>query len=67
MAPAATEGQVDCDMSHFCVSSFSALIKGQGYILVLPSRASELSLSIALRGIRMSVHVLKKFQRVVLT
>jgi len=30
----------------FCVSSFSALIKGQGYILVLPSRPLELYLSV---------------------
>jgi hypothetical protein len=30
----------------FCVSSFSALIKGQGYILVLPSRPVELYLSL---------------------
>lgn len=30
----------------FCVSSFSALIKGQGYILVLPSRPRELYLSL---------------------
>ena len=35
----------------FCVSSFSALIKGQGYFLVLPSRPLELSLSISLCGI----------------
>jgi hypothetical protein len=32
----------------FCVSSFSALIKGQGYYLVLPSRPRELGLSISL-------------------
>jgi len=30
----------------FCVWSFSALIKGQGYILVLPSRPVELYLSL---------------------
>ena len=30
----------------FCVSSFSALIKGQGYILILPSRPLELYLSL---------------------
>ena len=30
----------------FCVSSFSALIKGQGYILVLPSRPVERYLSL---------------------
>jgi hypothetical protein len=31
----------------FCVSSFSALIKGQGYILVLPARSLELGLSVS--------------------
>jgi hypothetical protein len=30
----------------FCVSSFAALIKGQKYILILPSRPSELYFSI---------------------
>ena len=32
----------------FCVSSFSALTKGQGYVLFLPSRPLELLLSISL-------------------
>jgi hypothetical protein len=32
----------------FCVSSFSALIKGQGYILILPSRPLELGMSFLL-------------------
>jgi hypothetical protein len=32
----------------FCVSSFSALIKGQGYILILPPQPLVLSLSIGL-------------------
>ena len=32
----------------FCVSSFSALIKGQGYILVLPPRPLELCVSLLL-------------------
>jgi hypothetical protein len=32
----------------FCVSSFSALIKGQGYFLILPSRPLELGLSLSL-------------------
>ena len=32
----------------FCVSSFSALIKGQGYYLVLPSQPRELGLSVSL-------------------
>ena len=35
----------------FCVSSFSALINGQRYILVLPSRPVELGLSVALCAI----------------
>jgi hypothetical protein len=35
----------------FCVSSFSALIKGQGYILVLPSRPLELAMSFFLCAI----------------
>jgi hypothetical protein len=35
----------------FCVSSFSALIKGQGYILVLPARSLELGLSLSLCAI----------------
>jgi len=32
----------------FCVSSFSALIKGQKYILILPSRPLELCISIGI-------------------
>ena len=32
----------------FCVSSFSALIKGRGYILVLPSRPAELYWSVGI-------------------
>ena len=32
----------------FCVSSFAALIKGQGYLLVFPARARELCWSIGL-------------------
>ena len=39
----------------FCVSSFSALIKGQGYFLVLPARASELFLSLGLCAVFVSV------------
>lgn len=31
----------------FCVSSFSSLIKGHGYILIFPSKTDELVLSIA--------------------
>jgi len=39
----------------FCVSSFSALIKGQGYILVLPSRPLELYLSLGICAIFIAV------------
>jgi hypothetical protein len=48
----------------FCVSSFSALIKGQGYFLVLPSQSLELCMSIALCTIFvMLVLGLKRMQR----
>jgi hypothetical protein len=48
----------------FCVSSFSALIKGQGYILVFPSRTSELYTSLALcAAFVLFVHFLKRVQR----
>jgi hypothetical protein len=48
----------------FCVSSFSALIKGQGYILVLPSRPLELGMSFFLCAIfLLFVLVLKRTQR----
>jgi hypothetical protein len=48
----------------FCVSSFSALIKGQGYILVLPSRPLELYLSFALCAVFvLFVFGLKRTQR----
>jgi hypothetical protein len=48
----------------FCVSSFSALIKGQGYILFLPSRSLELYLSIALCAVFvLFVYCLKRTQR----
>jgi hypothetical protein len=48
----------------FCVSSFSALIKGQGYILVLPSRPLELSFSIGLcAGFVAFVLVLRRLRR----
>jgi hypothetical protein len=30
----------------FCVSSFSSLIKGQGYMLVFPGRSWELGISV---------------------
>jgi hypothetical protein len=48
----------------FCVSSFSALIKGQGYILFLPSRSLELYLSFALCAVFvLFVYCLKRMQR----
>ena len=48
----------------FCVSSFSALIKGQGYILVLPARPLELGLSLSLCTIFvLLVRALKATQR----
>jgi hypothetical protein len=48
----------------FCVSSFSALIKGQGYILVLPSRSLELYISLALcAAFVLFVNFLKRTQR----
>jgi hypothetical protein len=48
----------------FCVSSFSALIKGQGYFLVLPSRPVELRMSFLLCAIFvLFVLALKKTQR----
>jgi hypothetical protein len=48
----------------FCVSSFSALIKGQGYYLVMPSQSSELCLSIALCAIFVILVLgLKRFRR----
>jgi hypothetical protein len=48
----------------FCVSSFSALIKGQGYYLVVPSQWSELSWSVALCAIFVILVLgLKRLQR----
>ena len=48
----------------FCVSSFSALIKGQGYFLILPSRPIELFISLALcAAFVLIVYALKKTQR----
>ena len=48
----------------FCVSSFSALIKGQGYVLILPSRPLELYLSLALCAVFVFfVLALKRIQR----
>jgi hypothetical protein len=34
-------------LTPFCVSSFSALIKGRGFILVVPPRVGELALAAA--------------------
>lgn len=34
-------------MMPFCVSSFSALIKGQGYVLIFPTKVNELGLALA--------------------
>jgi hypothetical protein len=48
----------------FCVSSFSALIKGQGYILVLPARPLELRMSFLLCAVFVAlVLILKKTHR----
>jgi hypothetical protein len=48
----------------FCVSSFSALIKGQGYILVLPSRPIELYLSLGLCAVFIAlVLILRRLRR----
>ncbi len=48
----------------FCVSSFSALIKGQGYFLVLPARPLELRMSVLLCAIFvLFVLALKRTQR----
>jgi hypothetical protein len=48
----------------FCVSSFSALIKGQGYFLVLPSRALELCMSVLLCALFvLIIIVLKRTQQ----
>jgi hypothetical protein len=48
----------------FCVSSFSALIKGQGYILILPRRSLELYLSVGLSAaFVLFVYALKRFPR----
>jgi hypothetical protein len=47
----------------FCVSSFSALIKGQGYILVLPSRPLELFISLTLCAVFiLFVYALKRIR-----
>lgn len=38
-------------MMPFCVSSFSQLIKGQGFVLVFPPDARELAISLAACGV----------------
>jgi hypothetical protein len=48
----------------FCVSSFSALIKGQGYILVLPAQAPVLWWSLSLCAVFVALVLgLKRIQR----
>ncbi len=48
----------------FCVSSFSSLIKGQGFILVIPPRRSELAVSLATcAAFASSVYCLKRISR----
>lgn len=51
----------------FCVSSFSSLIKGQGFFVILPPRATEVLASLALcAGFVLLVSILKHLdQRVV--
>jgi hypothetical protein len=52
----------------FCGSSFSALIKGQGYILIVPPQPLELYLSLALCAMFvLFVLALKRIQRGVQT
>ena len=52
----------------FCVSSFSALIKGQGYILVFPSRMFDLFVSVAFCAMFvLLVYALQRTQRRVRT
>jgi hypothetical protein len=48
----------------FCVSSFSSLIKGQGFILVVPPRLSELTVSLtACAGFLAIVFFIKRLTR----
>ncbi|HEY9108449.1 MAG TPA: hypothetical protein VIN58_17375 [Roseateles sp.] len=50
----------------FCVSSFSSLIKGQGFVLILPPRAVELGAAVlACAGFVALVRFVKWRQRVV--
>ena len=44
----------------FCVSSFSALIKGQGFIVVIPPKIKETTVAIFCCAIFVSVIVLIK-------
>jgi hypothetical protein len=53
-------------MMPFCVSSFSALIKGQGFVLVFPPSAGELvMLASCCAAFVMSVALLKHFTNTV--
>ena len=48
----------------FCVSSFSSLIKGRGYVLVLPPRPAEQVMSVGLcAAFIFLVTVLRRFNR----
>ena len=48
----------------FCVSSFSSLIKGQGFVLILPPRAIELAAALlACAGFLVLVGVVKRYCR----
>ena len=48
----------------FCVSSFAALVKGKGFILIFSPRPEEILLAVALcAALCCVVFVLKKFQR----
>jgi hypothetical protein len=51
-------------LTPFCVSSFSALIKGKGFILIIPPRVGELSLAAgACLAFVMCVAVVKMLSR----
>jgi hypothetical protein len=47
----------------FCVSSFSSLIKGQGYVLIFPPNFFVLALSFGLCGLFVSLVVILKVRR----
>jgi hypothetical protein len=51
-------------MMPFCVSSFSALIKGQGFVLIFPPNARELVLLVSFcAAFVMAVALLKHFTK----